>query len=108
MKFFIPGANSLESEQNVYESIKLNLGKGRGVEFSERRIRMLKWRHDGKQYEAEVGEFTSFNNEPVIAILFDPQRKLYHVCTPNRGVLRDTSVLAGESSVIDFTDFDRE
>lgn len=100
-KFFIPGADSLESEQEVYNAIKLHLGG----EFSKRRVRILQWKHDGKQYEAEVGKITSFNNEVVIAILYDSSGKLYHVCTPNRGVLRDISILAGESSVFGVIDF---
>ncbi len=108
MKFFIPGADSPESEQKVYEAIKLHLGEGLGANFSDRRIRILQWRHDGKRYEAEVGKITPFNNELVIAILYDPARKLYHVCTHNRGVARDTSILAGEWSVMGVIDFDGE
>ncbi|MBD2526657.1 hypothetical protein [Nostoc sp. FACHB-133] len=108
MKFFIPAADSSTSEQEVYKAIKLHLGEGLGAKFSERRIRILQWQHDGKQYEAEVGKTTLFNNEIVIAILYDPSRKLYHICTPNRGVLRDISILAGESSIISVIDFDTE
>lgn len=106
MKFFIPAADSATSEQKMYEAIKLHLGEGLGAKFSERRIRILQWRHDGKQYEAEVGKITLFNNELVFAILYDPSRKLYHVCTQNRGVERDQSILAGEWSIKGVIDFD--
>jgi hypothetical protein len=102
MKFFIPAADSSESEQRVYDAIKLHLG----VDFSERRIRLLKWLHNSNQYEAEVGKSTSFNKELVIAILYDSSRKLYYVCTPSRGVVQGDSILASETSVINVIDFD--
>ena len=104
MKFFIPAADSAKSEKMVYEAIKLHLGG----EFSDRRIRILQWRHNGEQYEAEVGKVTSFNNEIVIAILYAPSQKLYHVCTPNRGVVRGISILAGEHSVFGMIEFDKK
>lgn len=104
MKFFIPAAESLESEQRVYEAIKVHLG----VQFSDRKIRFIRWKHDGSQYEAEVGKSTSFNNELVIAILYDERRRLYHICTPNRGVIRDGAILAGEYSVLEVIDFNAE
>lgn len=106
MKFYIPGAESPESEQSVYNAIKLHLKQGLSADFSERRIRKLRWWYDGNQYDAEVGKPTSFNGELVIAILYEPLRDLYHICTPNRGVFRDISILAGGSAVMDVIDFD--
>ena len=43
---------------------------------------------DGKAYNAEVGSPHGLNGEPVVAVLHEPQRSLYHVCTTNRGVVR--------------------
>ena len=105
MKFFIPGAWSAEETVKVYSAIKAHLGQELGAHFAGRKIRSLHWEHDGKKYEAEVGKCTSFNNEIVIAILYEPKRNLYHVCTPNRGVLRDISILAGGHSVFTVADF---
>jgi len=105
-KFFIPLADSPEQEQRVYGAIKKHLGTLLGAEFSERRIRFLRWKHDGKNYTAEVGNVTSANEGLVIAILYEPKRKLYHVCTPTRGVAEGMSILAGGDFVIDCEDFD--
>jgi hypothetical protein len=108
MKFFIPGANAAEQEQQVYSGIKTFLGKELGAQFSDRRVHILRWRHDGKEYEAEVGKTTNFNGEVVIAILYETQRDLYHVCTSNRGVVCNMSILAGGHSVKNCVDFDSE
>jgi len=106
MKFFIPTSKSLEQEHEVYEGIKTFLNQELGANFSERKVRILQWKHDGKHHEAEVGKVTSFNGEIVIAILYENERNLYHVCTPNRGVLRGGSILAGAWSVSGNIDFD--
>lgn len=108
MKFFIPAAESPEKEQEVYNAIKEFLGKELGASFSDRRVRVLRWVHEGTEHEAEVGKATAFNGEVVVAILYEPARNLYHVCTLNRGVVRGTSILAGEPSVTGCVDFDRE
>lgn len=105
MKFFIPGARSEEEAVKVYRAIKAHLRQGLGARFADRKVRLLRWRHDGKKYEAEVGKCTSFNDEIVIAILYEPKRNLYRVCTPNRGVLRGMSILAGGQSVFTVADF---
>jgi hypothetical protein len=108
MKFHIPAADSPEQEARVYDSIKKHLGQELGAQFSDRRIRTLWWHHDGKEYTAEVGKTTSFNGEMVIAILYEQLRDLYHVCTPNRGVIRGGSILAGGHTVSVHEDFDKE
>ena len=108
MKFFIPAADSPEHEASVYESIKTSLKDKLGAEFSDWRIQCLDWVHKGKEHSAIVGEITTFNGETVIAILYEDARRLYHVCTENRGVLRDWPILAGESSVKNSAHFDPE
>jgi hypothetical protein len=107
MKFFIPAAESAERADQVYAAIKTHVGEGMmgGTTFADRKVRFLRWQHDGNEHEAEVGKATSFNGELVIAILYEPARNLYHVCTPNRGVLRDISILAGGASVLEARDF---
>jgi hypothetical protein len=108
MKFFIPAAKDEAQEQNVYEGIRKFLTQELGAAFTDRKVFSLRYRHDGKDYYAEVGKPHSLNGEPVIAILYEDLRKLYHVCTPNRGVLRDISILVGQHEVETATDFDRE
>lgn len=106
MKFFIPAAEDKDQEKKVYDSIKKFLREQLGANFDERKIFRLKYIHDGNEYYAEVGEIHSLNKEPVIAILYEPARKLYHVCTTNRGVVRGGSILVGEGSVRFLEDFD--
>lgn len=106
MQFFIPGADSPELAESVYACTKEFLKKELGAELSHIRICSLSWGQDGKNYTAEVGKPTTFNGELVIAILYDDGRKLYHVCTPNRGVGRGGSILAGSSSVTDLQEFE--
>ena len=105
MKFFIPAAHSVEQEQWVYASIKAFLGKGFSARFSDRRICFLCWWQDGREHVAEVGKPTTFNGETVVAILHEPERNLYHICTPNRGVIRDLSILASGQHVTEIRDF---
>jgi hypothetical protein len=108
MKFFIPAAKDKEQEQNVYQGIRKFLSEELGAVFTDRKVFSLRYRHDGKDYYAEVGKTHSLNGEPVIAILYEELRKLYHVCTTNRGVLRGGSILVGQHEVREVLDFDRE
>jgi hypothetical protein len=105
MKFFVPAADSVEQEQWIYASIKAYLGKGLSARFSDRRVRFLRWWQDGREHVAEVGKPTTLNGETVVAILHEPARNLYHVCTPNRGVIRDLSILASGQHVTEIRDF---
>ena len=110
MKFWVPAADTQEQETQVYDAIKSHLKDGLGAEFSDRKIQKIDWTHEGKAFSAEVGEDAPayFNGigELVIAIFYEPLRNLYHICTPNRGVLRGLSILAGSNSVRNTIDFD--
>ena len=108
MKFFIPAAEDKAQEQRVYSSIKEFLGKELGAVFDQRRVFNLHYVHNGKKYYAEVGRQDSGNGEPIIAILHEPARNLYHVCSTNRGVVRGMSILVGEGSVRSHEDFEPE
>jgi hypothetical protein len=99
MKFFIPFAKDQTQQQSVYAAIREFLSKELGAIFSDSQIRVLDYTHEGTDYHAEVGKPHALNREPVIAILYEEQRNLYHVCTPNRGVVRGMSILVGAHSV---------
>lgn len=99
MKFFIPGATDEQSAERVYGATKEFLSTELGASFSDDRIYRLNYVHDGTRYEAVVGTPHALNGEPVIAILYEPGRRLYHVCTPNRGVLGGMSILVGGHTV---------
>jgi len=107
MRFFIPAAEDEAQAESVYGSIREFLGTELGAAFDERRVFSLRYVHDGKEYSAEVGKTHALNGEPVVAILHEPERRLYHVCTTNRGVARGGSILVGEHSVKACEDFDR-
>ncbi len=106
MRFFIPYTQNTEEEQSVYTAIKQLLRNVAQAEFSKRRIFSLRYTHDRKKYYAEVGRAHTLNGEPVIAILYEPARQLYHVCTPTRGVVRGWSILVGEGTVQEAVDFE--
>lgn len=98
-EFFVPAAESPEQEQRVVDSVRQHLGEQLGSEFSEAHFYRLEYVHDGEHHVATVGEPSSVNGEPVVMILYEPARSLFHVCTTNRGVLRGMSILVGERSV---------
>jgi len=106
MKFFIPLAEDKDQEARVYESIKKFLKDELGTVASGRKVFSLHYKHNGKNYMAEVGKDEEPDGELVIAILYEEQRNLYHVCTPNRGVARGMSILVGAHDVLSVTDFD--
>jgi hypothetical protein len=107
MKFFMPFADNKEQETNFYQSIKDFVGKTMGVaEFDKIKIRLLEFINQHKKIKVEVGKYNDINGEIVIAILFEPSRKAYHICTPSRGVVRGGSIIVQESSVIEIEAFD--
>ncbi len=111
MKWFVPHASSNEKALEIYESIKKHLARVVGVSsFSDRRIHRIAFSHNTKHVTAEVGKIMHLREirEEVFAILYEPGRNLYHVCTPSRGVLRDMSVLVGADEVTFVEDFDPE
>lgn len=105
MQFFIPAAANKAQEESVYSAIRQFLGEELGAAFDGRKVFKLGYTHDGKQYCAEVGQPHPRNSEPVIAILHEPGRCLYHICTTNRGVIRGGSILVGEGEVQSVEDF---
>lgn len=105
MKFFIPETQDAAHELCVYSAIKELLGKELGAVFDERKVRSLRYVQGGKEYYAEVGSPHYLNGETVIVILHEPQRSLYHICTTNRGVVRETSIFVVEGFVRAVEDF---
>ncbi len=106
MKFFIPFAESEAEAQREYAALK-HCAAGREVEsLSERKIHSLRYRHNGRKYYARVGKVHAANQELVLAILYDPPRDLYLICTPTRGGWSGSPLLVGGPSVTTVADFD--
>lgn len=106
MKFFLPAATTDEMRDSAYQQIRAHLAKELGAELSLRRIQWLAYKHNGKNFAAEVGKEESGGEGVVIAILFDQIRSLYLICTPERGVVRGAPILVGSHDVQGVTDFD--
>jgi hypothetical protein len=106
MEFFIPTANTRQEEANLYDGIKTFLGEIFQVDFSSRRIQSLRFVDQGAEHTAEVGRPFLSREEPVVAILREKRRPLYHVCTPSRGAMQGLSILIGAQSVVDVKEFE--
>ena len=98
----MPHAKSKKQEKTVYESIKKFAKEQLRWNISDRKIFSIRYKHNGKDYYAEVGKKEQVENEEVIAIL---ESTTYLICTPNRGVARGLPILVGKDearSVVDF------
>ncbi len=99
MKFFYPFTRDIAEAQHVYMSLKRSLADEQSEALSERKIYSLRYTHNGKRYYAQVGRLHAANREVVLAILYDPLRDLYLICTPNRGANGKNPMLVGGSGV---------
>jgi hypothetical protein len=104
MKFFVPGAETAQEAEEVWAATRKFLSENMSAQPCDRRIRRLRYTHDGRAYDAEVGGHDNVEREVVIAI-FDAT-SMYFVCTPNRGVVRGLPIMVGKPSVLDVEDFD--
>jgi hypothetical protein len=106
MKFFLPAAKDAVQAEQAYEGIRKFNAEQMGATLSPRRIYKVGGVHNGKRFEATVGQpFESFG-EPVIAILLDTSRNCYFICTPNHGVLRGMAYLSGSNEMDSVEDFE--
>lgn len=106
MEFFIPAADDSAQAERVYAAVREHLSGGLGADFTDERYFRLRYTHNGEEHEAEVGKPHYINREPVVAILYDRKFNLFHVCTANRGVFRDMSILIGAGGVREAVLFD--
>lgn len=109
MKFFIPGAKDSKQAEEVYEATKTFASEQTGFKPSDRRIFHLSYRHEGRDYQAEVGQIHNRLSETVIAVLETSTiggQMVYLVCTPNRSVLRGEPMLVGSNEVKSIVDFE--
>lgn len=103
MKFFVPAAKDDKNAEKVYDSIKKFAKETTGWDVADRRIFSITYRHEGKEYHAEVGQADMRVGEVVVAIL---ESTTYLVCTPNRGVVRGGPILVGKDEVFAARDFE--
>jgi hypothetical protein len=112
MQFFVPDpadpakAADPATAERLFASIKA-FAVSQGDSVQERRIYGLTYRHNGKQYNVEVGDVHPLNGELVIAIF--RQERLsgcYLICTAHRGVVRRGPILAGDDGETHSWDFE--
>ncbi len=110
MKFFLPpyAKDDLDTEkvERGYSSLRGHVGEMMGAVLSDRRIRILHYRHDGKAYSATVGEPDPYERQEVLAIFYEPLRVLFHVVTYGRGVRGSPTILVGKDEVTSSEDFE--
>lgn len=100
MKFFIPFAESDKEAESVYDSIKEFLRTEYSRFSSDERIYRIEFTRDGIDYIETVGDCSQVNGEQIIAIL--QCNGVHHVCTKNRGVLKNEPMLASADCIIYF------
>ena len=105
--FFVPAADSPEEAERVYDAVRNFVAESMGGPLDPDRIFAIRYRHDGKNYLAEVGRPDPRIGQPVVAILKESNYPLYFVCTLDRGVARGEPILVGENEVTSRIDFDR-
>ncbi|MEZ0611989.1 hypothetical protein ACAW74_25985 [Fibrella sp. WM1] len=103
MKFFVPYVRSEDGAESVYQGIKAFM-KGQGHTINDSRIYSISFDHNGKRITDTVGEVSTSNQEPVMAI-FDAGT-VYLVCTTTRGVIGGEPMLAGKHPTAQVVLFD--
>jgi len=104
MKFFIPKTKDETQQTEFYAAIRKLAAQTLGWPISDRRVFSIRYRHDGRECLAQVGEH-DIDGEVVLAIL---DSVAYVVCTPNRGAFRGDPILVGKSDASDVVYFDNE
>lgn len=106
MKFFIP---DFEDDPADAEEVLIAIAKFVGAPWPEpdKRIRRISYRHNGKNYTAEVGKpvarYYEEKADTVLAIIgVDP----VCICLPFRGVVRGSPILVGSNAVDEIVFFD--
>ncbi len=102
-QFFVPGANSYTTSEQIYGEICSQVGTGRGADIKARRVYRLAYEQDGMHYEARVGEVEPRGGEMVVAIL---ESDVFLVCQRHRGVEGLQPVVVDPGSVRYLEEFD--
>lgn len=103
MKFFIPDVLSDEQAKQLYEGALKFSEDQTGWKVLNSFVFAVRYRHDGKEYLAQVGEKDP--TDGLVMCIFECPTA-FLVCTPNRGVFRGFPILVGRSDVSDVEYFD--
>ncbi len=102
MKFFLPKARDDTEQSRLYDAIRRFSSETLAWQFTPRRVFSLRYRHNGVQALAQVGE-RDIDGETILAIF---ESVSYVVCTPNRGAFRGDPILIGRDEASNVVFFD--
>jgi hypothetical protein len=105
-KFFIPGASSEEEALRIYGRLKNRLAEMSGAKLAGDRIFRIVHRLGQATMTAEVGRPHPHAGQTVVAILFEPRRNRFHVCTPTPGVNPTIPVRCEDVDAVELFDGD--
>lgn len=103
MQFFIPQASDPTEAIKIYEASRKFCEQQTGWPTTNRSIYAIRYRHDGQEYLAQVGDLD--NSDGLVICIFETSRA-FLICTPNRGVLRGEPILVSRTDVSDTEDFE--
>lgn len=103
MKFFIPKTSTPDESVKIHDAAKRWCEEKTGWPIESRSIYAIRYRHDGREYLAQVGE--SDNTEGLIICIFETS-PAFLVCTTNRGVFSGDPIIVSRSDVSDLDYFE--
>jgi|SRR5437879_1411829 len=103
MKFFVPHAKDEIQANQIYASSKKFCEDQTGWRVLPKKVRALRYRHDGSEYLAAVG--AQDYSEGEVLCIFESE-VTFLICTANRGVFRGFPILVGRQEVSDIEHFD--
>jgi hypothetical protein len=110
MKFFVPGVEDHEAAEGMYQAIRkvLATSMGKDVKLSDRRVCSVSCNHGGRRIELKVGQLVPYDGgkEMVHAIFFEAEKRMYMICTPNRGFVRGKPYLVAQENPENGSDFE--
>jgi hypothetical protein len=104
MKVYVPHAKDAAQSESVYQASRRFCKDGLGWQILPPRIYSLRYRHDGREYFAQVGHKDERVHEEVLCIF--ESEVTYFVCTAQRGVIRGDPILVGREEISDIEYFD--
>ena len=93
MKFFIPGAESSSSAEQIWNDTRARVEEDFG-KVRDRRVFRLEFRHDARDQVAEVGQVDPELGETIVAIF--SSRQMNYVCTTDHGAVNAPPGLVGK------------
>lgn len=104
MKFFLPGVETPESAELIYDHLK-EKSISIALRVTDKRIYRVLYKRNGRLFNMKVGSPDSIRGEMVIAI-FDNGLICYLVFTLNRGVIKGNPYIVGKDETLTIEEFE--